>query len=443
MSSLKILKESLLLTILIILTLSSESEGSPIFSDTRSNEGSAFVESNVNEGFVPFRDQQDTVVNWEILVEPYRSVIYNGEQTTVTIDLHGFDTAGQKIQAFRPGVLVEINGIIDGTVVPGSGKIILDQLGIGWIEYKAGEKDKLIRITAIWESGTGHIFRDEATITVKPPEYEATLTLDGRFTKTERSSYSRKLSDGVERGNYSLDERSEAAFYVPLKLDNAGDMPMFNQRWEYYRPLDINLTQFNASSLMKGYEYANSNGYGYEATTIHIKKPLNRHIPEKEYLLKSNIILIIDKETDKVVKIATGGFPVEFYWDETEKRTGRRWDPDGTELINDFNHKTDDMSTQYAPGPVEDPVADPTFKGVAESLRTYLKNLGTPLPADIEIPEDEERAEVAPDLLVEYGDGKTFFGGKGKKITDNSEGTNISRKEMTFNWSVTRRKKPF
>jgi hypothetical protein len=443
MLSLKILKESLLLTILIILTLSSESEGSPFFSDTRSDEGSVSFESNVNEGYVPFRDQQDTVVNWEILVEPYRSVIYSGEQTTVTIDLHGFDTAGQKIQAFRPDVLVEINGIIDGTVVPGSGKIILDQLGIGWIEYKAGEKDKLIRITAIWESGTGHIFRDEATITVKPLEYEATLTLDGRFTNTARSSYSRKQSDGVERGNYSLDERSEAAFYVPLKLDNSGDMPIFNQRWEYYRPLEINLTSFNAYYRSKDYTYSSHNNNGFEKTTTKDKKPLNRHIPEKEYLLKSNIILIIDKKTDKVVKIATGGFPVEFYWGEIEKTTGRSWDEDGTRPFNTFDHNTDDIPTIFTPGPVEDPIQDPTITSTAEMLKTYLKDLGTPLPADVEIPEnDDEKAEIPPDLLVDYGDGKTFFGGRGKKIIDNSEGTNISRKEMTFNWSVTRRKKP-
>lgn len=442
MSSLKILRESLLLTILIILTLSSETEGSPIFSDISSGKESGFKELNVSEGSVSFMEQQDTVVTWEILVEPYRRVIYSGEQTTVTIDLHGFDSAGQKIQGFRQDVLVEINGVIDGTVSPGSGKIILDQIGIGWIEYKAGEKDKLIRITAIWESGTGHIFRDEATITVKPLEYEATLTVSGSSVTTTRSSYSRRHSDGTERGNHSLDERCEASFYVPLKLDNSGDMPMLNQRWEYYRPLDINLNQFKASYMMVEYEYANYGRFGHEATTIRIKKPLNRHIPEKGYLLKSNIILIIDKKTDKVVKIATGGFPVEFHWDETEKRTGRSWSPDGTKPINDFNHKTDDLSTTFSPGPVEDPVPDPTITGIAESLRTYLKNLGTPLPADIEIPEDEEKAEVQPDLLVEYGNGKSFLGGKGKKIIDESEGTNISRKEMTFNWSVTRRKKP-
>ena len=47
------------------------------------------------------------------------------------------------------------------------------------------------------------------------------------------------------------------------------------------------------------------------------------------------------------------------------------------------------MSSQFVAGPVEDAVPDPTIKSVSESLRTYLKNLGTPLPADVEIPEDE------------------------------------------------------
>jgi len=196
--------------------------------------------------------------------------------------------------------------------------------------------------------------------------------------------------------------------------------------------------------MMQGYEYANSaGGFGHEATTIRIKKLLNRHIPEKGYLLKSNIILIIDKKTDKVVKIATGGFPVEFYWDETKKTTGRSWDPDGSRPINDFEHKTDDMSEIFTPGPVEDPVPDPTITSVSESLKTYLKELGTPLPANVEIPEDDsQKAEIPPDLLVEFGDGRTFFGGKGNKKVDNSEGSDINRKEMTFNWSVTRRKKP-
>lgn len=383
--------------------------------------------------------------NYEILVEPQRKEIYNGEQTAITIDVHEFDTAGQKIQAFRAEVVISITGLVDGKVTPPSGsKIITDLIGIARLEYKAGDRDKEISVMATFiPEGSAVEYVDEATITVKPLEYEATLTIDGSITHTVRSSYSRKQSDGIEKGNYSLEELSEASFYVPLKLDNSGDMPMLNQRWEYYRPLDINLSSFNAFSRSKKYDYANHEGFGFEQTVYVNKDPVRRQIPEKGYLLMSNIILVIDKKTDKVVKIVTGGFPVEFYWDETRRSSGRSWNPDGSKPINDSDHKTDDLSTTFTPGPVEDPVPDQTISTVSQSLKTYLKDLGTPLPANVEIPEDDsQKAEIPPDLLVDYGDGKTFFGGKGNKKVDNSEGANINRTEMTFNWSVTRRKKP-
>ena len=75
-------------------------------------------------------------------------------------------------------------------------------------------------------------------------------------------------------------------------------------------------------------------------------------------------------------------------------------------------------------------------------MRTYLKDLGTPLPENIEIPEDEEEIpEAEPDLLVEFGDGKTFFGGDGKKIIDKSEGSTVHREELNFSWQVTRKRK--
>jgi hypothetical protein len=83
------------------------------------------------------------------------------------------------------------------------------------------------------------------------------------------------------------------------------------------------------------------------------------------------------------------------------------------------------------------------MKSVSESLRTYLKDLGTPLPANVEIPEDEEKAEIQSDLLVEFGDGKTFFGGDGKVIMEDKQGPDFRiYSEKTFYWQVTRKKKP-
>jgi len=283
--------------------------------------------------------------------------------------------------------------------------------------------------------------KGEATIYIKPLEYDATLTIKGSYKETERTSYKNQDSDGVEDGTFDHKENREASFYVPLKMENAGDMPILDQRWEYYRPLEINLSNFNASFRSRQYDHGEHGGFGFRTTIVKTKSPVNKKVAAKEFLLQSNIILIIDKKTNKVVKIATGGFPVDFKWSGSETMYTEGWTPDSRTADNETDPI--DEEDQFDASPVEEPVPDPTFKGISGSLKKYFKDLGTPLPADIEIPEeDESEAEVEPDLLVKFGDGVTFFGGSGKKIIDNSEGSNISRKELTFNWSVTRKKKP-
>jgi len=405
-----------------------------------------FKTCGIGDGSLIELEGEIKVLGLELEVEPDRRVIYNGEQTSIQIDLHELDPDGTEIlSCYGKEVDVKVTGLVDGKVSHESGMITLNEAGVAFIEYKAGQKDRQIKIDATFTPPKyPEELKAEATITVKPLDYEATLTIKGSYTKDESDSYEKIYKDGIERGNYTMRERQEASFYVPLKLESSGDMAILNQRWEYYRPLNIILTSFSASYKMTGYEYSNSSsGFGHESTTIRVRNPLNRQIPDKEYLLQSNIILIIDKETDKVVKIATGGFPVEFRWDETEKTTGRGWNPDGSRPINESSHETDDMFTTFDASPVEDPVPDPTFTGISSSLREYLKDLGTPLPVNIDIPEDkEEIPEIEPDLLVKFGDGTTFFGGEGKKVIDDSKGSSKRKKEMTFNWQVTRKKKP-
>ncbi len=408
-------------------------------------ENPRFKTCGIGDGSLIEIEGEIKVLGLELEVEPDRKVIHNGEQTSIQIDLHELDPDGTEILSCAgKEVDVKVTGLVDGKVSHESGMITLNEVGVAFIEYKAGQKDRQIKITATFTPPKyPEELKSEATITVKPLDYEATLTIRGSYTKNESDSYEKKYNDGIEKGNYTMRETQAASFYVPLKLENSGDMPLFNQRWEYYRPLDIILTSFSASHRMTRYEYSNSSGWGHESTTTRARNPLNSQIPEKELILQSNIILIIDKKTDKVIKIATGGFPVEFRWDETEKTTGRSWDPDGSKPINESSRRTDDLFTTFGASPVEDPVPDPTFTGISSSLRTYLKDLGTPLPANIDIPEDQEEIpETEPDLLVKFGDGITSFGGEGKKIIDDSKGSSVRRKEMTFNWQVTRKKKP-
>ncbi|MDZ7633912.1 MAG: hypothetical protein U5L72_05525 [Bacteroidales bacterium] len=114
--------------------------------------------------------------------------------------------------------------------------------------------------------------------------------------------------------------------------------------------------------------------------------------------------------------------------------------PPGHETIDDSQSSSSDYSFEV--GPVEDPIPDHTIKRANEAIMTYLKDMGVEIPEDAEISGKGEVPEIEPDLIVKFGDGKTYFGGEGQKIIDNSEGSTVHREEYNFSWQVTRKKKP-
>ena len=491
--------------------------------------------------------------NFELQVEPDRKIIYSGEQTSIQIDLHEVDPEGNEdLSCAGKEVFVRVTGLVDGTISHTSGMVTLNEVGVAFIDYRAGQRDKQIKIIASYNPGSGtsegpgtdptnqnvtsgtsntdtspgsptsdnpgtntpdpdgtpdnnttptstgtpigdnpgtnqpnqdvtsgngstetspgpetgqgpgtnptnqtgtsgtgeskgtsghpQFLTAEAAINIRPLEYEATLTIKGTYRKTVKSSYRRKTSDGVEDGTYNSQERREASFYVPLKMENAGDMPVLNQRWEYYRPLDISLSNFNASFRSRQYDHGEGGGYGFRTTVTIMRSPVGQKVAGKDFLLQSNIVLVIDKKTEKVVKVISA-YSVEFKWQGTRTMYSEHWNPDGRSTDSDADPIDEDDT--FEAEPVEDPIPDPTFSSVSQSLKTYFKDMGIPLPSDVEIPEDEdEKPEISPDYLVKTGDGKTFFGGSGEKIKDQSKGGNTDREEQTFSWNMTRKKKP-
>jgi len=386
------------------------------------------------------------VLGLKLEVEPDRKVIHNGEQTSIQIDLHELDPDGTEILSCAgKEVYVKVTGIVDGKVSHESGMITLNEVGVAFIDYKAGQKDKQIKITATFTPPKyPEELKAEATITVKQFEYDATLTIKASYNKTENSSSKEDNGWGYSERTHNLNESREASVYVPLKMENAYDVEAQNLRYEYYRPLDINLSSFNASFRSKDYNSNIGSDEGGKTTILKHKIPSDQKISLKETMLQLYIVMTLDMKTDKVLKINIDGFNVEFTWKETVDTHHESWwkppPSPGHETID--KTETDTEEDTFCACPVEDPIPDPTITSSTESIKKYLKDLGVALPENAELYEEEEIPIIEPDLLVKFGDGTTFFGGEGKKVIDDSEGSSVGRKEMTFNWQVTRKKKP-
>ena len=408
-------------------------------------ENPRFKTCGIGNGSMIELEGEIKVLGLELEVEPDRKVIHNGEQTSIQIDLHELDPDGTEILSCAgKEVDVKVTGLVDGKVSHESGMITLNEVGVAFIDYKAGQKDRQIKITATFTPPKyPEELKAEATITVKQFEYDATLTIKASYNKTENSSSKEANGWGYSERTHDLNESCEALVYVPLKMENAYDVEAQNLRYEYYRPLDINLSSFNASFRSKDYNSNIGSDEGGKTTILKHKIPSDQKISLKETLLQLYIVMTLDMKTDKVMKINIDGFNVEFTWKETvDSHHESWWKPPpspGHETID--KTETDTEEDTFCACPVEDPIPDPIIKSSTESIKKYLKDLGVALPENAEVHEEEEIPIIEPDLLVKFGDGTTFFGGEGRKVVDESKGSSVRRKEMTFTWHVTRKKK--
>ncbi|MBE0678790.1 MAG: hypothetical protein IH592_08495, partial [Bacteroidales bacterium] len=147
--------------------------------------------------------------------------------------------------------------------------------------------------------------------------FDAILKVTGSYKKTEKSSVGEENGWGISERTHNLDETREAILYVPLKLENAYDVEAQNMRYEYYLPLDINLSHFNASVRSTEYRSSIGSDQGSKTTILKNKITTNQKLSIKEIMLRTHIVMTSDLTTGKVIKIDLDGFPVEFTWKET------------------------------------------------------------------------------------------------------------------------------
>ncbi|MEE4215368.1 MAG: hypothetical protein V2I34_09875 [Bacteroidales bacterium] len=388
----------------------------------------------------------------EINVKPVRKEIYQEEQTDIVVSFHEIDPDGNKEPISGKELEIKINGLVNGEITPKS-NYVTDSRGEVRLNYKAGDKDEKITVTASFQPED---YPDKAegkgSVIIKPPEYDAAITI----TRTTRKEFldekhdSRTDRDGCTTQTDDIrriDENVNATIYVQCKLSHSADMPIFNQTWEYYQPISVNISGFDLTHMethqmngsVSGSGCANG-GYETTVTTNYIVKE-----PEIYEPLSAMWIVAIDNETNKAVKIVPGGYSIEYDREAMIETESRQWDKNGD--TNEGNKETKTTENlNYGVGPVEDPVPDPTFKPGLAGIWDYLKeevgdSLVNAIP-DIPIPppSSEEVPEINPDLLVNYGDRIKSFGGSGSKEINEPRENGYERETHTYRWQMTRRK---
>jgi len=95
---------------------------------------------------------------------------------------------------------------------------------------------------------------------------------------------------------------------------------------------------------------------------------------------------------------------------------------------------------------VEDPKSDPIAISSPTWIQEYIeKNLGEDMPIEIPsmIPKmdpKEVQNDISPDVIVKFGDGKKFFGGKGRKTVKENNPNGFEQIEETYSWQMARKK---
>jgi len=281
--------------------------------------------------------------------------------------------------------------------------------------------------------------------------WDATITLTKTVTKEIVKEKSEDKTEGNCRNHseehYNLNEKIDASVFVALELEYSVDMPPFNQTFEYYKPLNVNLSSFNYSSgdfktLAGNYGGSGCAKGGYE-TKVNTQRILNnKELVGQGTITETRWIVVIDNETKKAVKIIPVVYKIDYKITERESMHSKIWSDNDKDEDSKTDTKNSDKTFEL--GPVADPITDPTVKSSDQWVEDYLERQGVKLPEGVQIPKQENsdvQKEIPPDILVKFGDGETNFGGEGSKTINEPNEYGYEKEERIYSWQMMIKKK--
>lgn len=148
----------------------------------------------------------------EIEVKPRRKEIYANEQTDIRITFYEVDPEGNKYPVGVKKLEIKIKGIVNGSISP-AGEYVTDINGTVTLNYRAGDQDKNIIITASFQ----------------PPKYSEKVEGQGSVRVKTKSSYEWKGSLSISinktfscnysyQENQNIDETDVETYGVDMQL---------------------------------------------------------------------------------------------------------------------------------------------------------------------------------------------------------------------------------
>ncbi|MBW1673280.1 MAG: DUF3578 domain-containing protein [Deltaproteobacteria bacterium] len=367
----------------------------------------------------------------KVKVKPERKEMYPQEKIDIKITLNEADPDGNEYPVKGEKLEISVKGIVNGRITKKE-EYITDEKGEVILSYKAGDKDEKLVVKASFQppeypekaKGSGDVI-------IKPIEYDATLTLKKKVVKEKRISFEDEHFDKPcnvhEKESLKFDETIQASVYVALRLKESADMPIFNQRWEYYTPVHVNLSNFTLYSVKEKSTYSNSTGKtcatGGHKTTEEIQKQLRTQKIEGAGTLASvPWIVVFNKKTSKAIKIIPAGYNIAYTFQQKEKTDISTWSSKGKKGDTYNNHKV--KNSNFELGPVGDLIKDPSVSEQGNFIKEYLAI-----------------KKIPPDVLVKFGDGKNSFGGRGEKRINKKLKHGYNIEEHSYTWQMIRKKK--
>jgi hypothetical protein len=298
--------------------------------------------------------------------------------------------------------------------------------------------------------------------------YDAVLVLTAKRQRTRNTSNNGSSQPDPNKNcrtswssNSDLSEQTEATVRIPLnrsELSNATIIknPMVNQTMLGFTPVRAELTKFIYTYNESSFSRSETTGSDCRNTGSESSKSVSRSVegqPDVRFVAVPNsVILTFDPKTNKALKFGSQFADVVFKYSETTNSHSRLWP---TDAQPQSKTSTVIKGSDFEVEPVGDFVPDPypleiSYSPVIDSIARLKEKFKGTMPEELlsmlpELDNSTQNAKssskIQSDHLVTKGDGKTSFGGEGRKTKEKKLKDGSEKEDLYFSWQLTLNKK--